>query len=380
MDRPTTPHGTAVQLADGLPVEIRDRNGHVHAHLEWADRALVTASFPTCAAADGPPREETTVVLGATGEGAIEHPIFGRSHRVCHCRDNDHDLVHVATCGAVDWARPAHIPPLDRPGALPPGAGTAILNLIALCAQRAGVERLRYAGPYPTAALWASLGQCFRPLAGAGEDAFVAGGLDRAVRGDMSAVAVDFAPAPFDRIWHGPRVAVQLRERLDRVSIDGDAYAHGAGVRRLVAADGGWAAEVWFGDAPWARRGRFDVAGNPLEGPLPLPALDSPVLGQELPSEIRTALADLIAELVPAPLAEAARDELAEATVAWGDAGARAARDDGAVILVHCLLWDRLAPRGLGRVALALAEALAPVIAARAQRALADQAHAAYEA
>jgi hypothetical protein len=35
---------------------------------------------------------------------------------------------------------------------------------------------------------------------------------------------------------------------------------------------------------------------------------------------------------------------------------------------VHAALWDRIAPLGLGRLALALAEALAPVIAAEVTR------------
>ncbi|HZJ64611.1 MAG TPA: hypothetical protein VFD36_13930 [Kofleriaceae bacterium] len=35
---------------------------------------------------------------------------------------------------------------------------------------------------------------------------------------------------------------------------------------------------------------------------------------------------------------------------------------------MHAALWDRIAPRGLGRLALALAEALAPVVAASVVR------------
>ena len=43
---------------------------------------------------------------------------------------------------------------LAEPARLPLGAGGAVLNVIALLARHAGIAALRYAGPYPTAALW----------------------------------------------------------------------------------------------------------------------------------------------------------------------------------------------------------------------------------
>jgi hypothetical protein len=47
----------------------------------------------------------------------------------------------------------------------------------------------------------------------------------------------------------------------------------------------------------------------------------------------------------------------------WADLGAQAARYENNTFEVHAALWDRLAPHGLTRLALALAEALAPVAA-----------------
>jgi hypothetical protein len=48
----------------------------------------------------------------------------------------------------------------------------------------------------------------------------------------------------------------------------------------------------------------------------------------------------------------------------WADLGARvaAARDD--TFSVHAALWDAIAPLGMPRLAAAIAEALAPVVAA----------------
>ena len=76
--------------------------------------------------------------------------------------DADHHSWHPLTwMGAVDWAVPRTIPPILAPSVLRAGAGTMILNVLATRARDAGVHRLRYAGPYPTAALWRSLQRSF---------------------------------------------------------------------------------------------------------------------------------------------------------------------------------------------------------------------------
>jgi hypothetical protein len=79
---------------------------------------------------------------------------------------------------------------------------------------------------------------------------------------------------------------------------------------------------------------------------------------------------------VPAPLADDARVLCAVGPLAWADLGACTARElpggdgdgHGDGFAVHAALWDRIAPFGLGRLALALAEALAPVVAAAVVR------------
>jgi len=48
--------------------------------------------------------------------------------------------------------------------------------------------------------------------------------------------------------------------------------------------------------------------------------------------------------------------------VTWADLGARAARRAPHGYEVHAALWERVAPHGMARLALALAEALAPVV------------------
>jgi len=85
-------------------------------------------------------------------------------------------------------------------------------------------------------------------------------------------------------------------------------------------------------------------------------------IGKPFPPPLRAALAELVAEAVPAPLAADARRVVAERELAWADLGGRLARRTPAGFDVHAILWQRIAPLGLARLALAIVEALAPVV------------------
>jgi len=346
-------HGTRYDLVSGRLVRITDRTGTRHAQLTWN------------AAAD---RLVSLVVHGAVVDGAIRH----------HLMLGEAQTVGDTVMTALDWARPAEIPAIAAPGCLPLGAGAAILNAIAWLARDAGVAALRYAGPYPTAALWRSLGRSFR--CDADEAAFTAGALDRAVRVARDPIPIDFVPAPHERIAI-PGGFVELRDRLERAMIDGIGYEPGGSPARLVdvergelgggdpdGAAGGHRAEIWFGDACYARVATLAADGRVADGPHPIPACASPVIGREFPAPLRDALAELVADAVPAPLADDARALCAAAGIAWADLGARAAAERPGGFAVHAALWDRIAPLGLARLALALAEALAPVVAAAVAR------------
>ena len=58
---------------------------------------------------------------------------------------------------AVEWGRVGDIPTVAEPARIPPGGGTAILNLLSLLAREQGLPRVVYDGPYPTEALFLSL-------------------------------------------------------------------------------------------------------------------------------------------------------------------------------------------------------------------------------
>ncbi|MFN0249871.1 MAG: hypothetical protein ACKV2T_23510 [Kofleriaceae bacterium] len=384
---------------DGRLTEIVDRHGFVHARLEWNGDTLVEL------------RVANAVVRGAI----VDDPLLGRAHEIiAPMAPTTSDAVTsraasahrvLTTMSAVDWSRPTEIPAIAAPGALPPGAGGAIMNVLAILAQRAGVTELRYAGPYPTNALFATLARSFRTTTT--EEEFTSAFLDRAARVARDPMAAVFLPAPHDRVAllaradpaddrdedrHDDRPdgdvdngdeevsvrgIVELRDGIERVTLDGVVYTRGAGIARLVDASvireaqprdvpdartyRGVRAEVWFADEVHARVAAVDARGELVEGPDPIPPCESTVLGTELPRAMVDALGAVIADLVPAGLGAAAANVIAGRTLRWADLGARVAARVGDELHLHAALW-RLAPRGMARVALAIVEALVPIV------------------
>src|SRR5579862_1584172 len=86
----------------------------------------------------------------------VPHPLLGAAHIIEHAGQS------ITAMSVLDWQRPTQIPTIAEPSKLPPGAGGALLNYIAWLAESAGVHALRYAGPYPTPALYRALLRSFR--------------------------------------------------------------------------------------------------------------------------------------------------------------------------------------------------------------------------
>jgi hypothetical protein len=352
MDEEVLPHGTRIRLDQGRLAGVVDRRDHTLATLTWDDGGRAELVIPARPAAPAPAGEDRLLVSGRLHE----HPVLGPAHLIEHQAAPGAPRVPVASMAAIDWARPGRIPAIDDPGELPAGTGSMVLDLTALAASFAELPALRYDGPYPTRALWRSLAQCFHPSGP--EDAFP---------------EVDLAPAPFERVWLDERIWIQLRDRLERVAIDGRDYTAPPAVRRLVpdGDDGGWAAEIWIGDARWHQVARFDVRGELVTGPDDPPALDSSVLDHDFPAPLRAALADLIADTAAPALGDSIRAVVTGTPLRWADTRLDLARAKGDAILVHAVLWDRLAPLGMERLALGLAEAIGPVARRLAQDRLA---------
>src|SRR5438445_215369 len=138
----------------------------------------------------------------------VAHPLLGDAHVI------ERDGCTLTAMSALDWQRPTRIPTVAEPARLPPGAGSALLNEIARRAE------------------------------------FTRDVLGRAMRLASDEIAIDFEPAPHERrdVAHG---WVEVREHLvERAVIDGSSFERDGSPARLL---GDWAAEIWFGDAPYAR-------------------------------------------------------------------------------------------------------------------------------
>lgn len=276
----------------------------------------------------------------------VLHPLLGDAFVIC-----DRAGEPLTAMSALDLDHPHEIPVIAEPAKLPPGAGALLLNRIA---ERAPGP-LRYAGPYPTPALYRALVRSFR--ASADEATFTAGVLDRAIRLARDPVQVEFTPAPHHRV-ENPHGFTELRDGvIERAVVDGISFGEDA-YTRLVAG----AAELWFGPTRYAQIATFAADGTLASGPDPIPPLANELVGVALPPQLTAALAELIAELVPTPLASPARDVIASRTITWADLGARIASRTSTGFAVHAGLWQFIAPTGLAHLAVALADALAPVV------------------
>jgi hypothetical protein len=307
--------------------------------------------------------------------GGAHDPRWGASDLLRHAG------APVSHCAAIDWACVDTIPPLAEPARLPPGAGTAVLNLVAALAEDQHRPALRYRGPYPTEALFLALLESFRWIPGdeapADADplsAFTAGGLR-------------WAPAPHARAFTADGVYVQSRERVEKVVWHGRAYYRPdwQGVERhsshrLHEADGRVQAGLWALGAALECHAVLSPEGAVL-------AITPPAPGVEPPRALPPAVADGLVAVVVAgsapPLAEALRGSAAGLTIGWAPLAEELAVLDGAQARLSARLRRALAERvraaasraeqvRLGFTALAeVAQALGDPLRARAQARLA---------
>ena len=282
-------------------------------------------------------------------------------------------------CAAIDWARVDAIPPLAEPARLPPGGGTAVLNLIAALAADQRRPPLAYHGPYPTEQLFLALLECFRWESAAEETrdplaAFMAGDLR-------------WAPTPHTRAFASDGVYVQSRERIERLAWRGRSYhrAEGQGIERHAThrvhdAGGRVLGSLWALGAPLEDHLVLTPDGTVLAATLPAP-------GDEPARPASAAVAAGITAVVVAgsapPLADSLRAVTAGLSFEWSPlAGDLAVAVDDRVHLSRRLgralaarvagAADRAAQVRLGFAALAdLAHALGDPLRARAQAHLA---------
>ena len=268
-------------------------------------------------------------------------------------------------CGAIDWAAPRFIPPIDRPAAVPSGAGSAILNVLATLAP----GPLRYRGPYNTAALFDALSHSFTVAPGA-RRRFVADVETRALAGTMDVVDVPFTPAPHTWAWPREGVCVERRDGVQRVFVANRAFSPN-GHRRLTRTDAGWRADVVIAGEVWCPVLTLDHAGELVEGPHPVPAVESALVGTALPDEIATVLAEVIASRAPRMLAPMVQRVVDTHTLTWADTADALATTNNDHLQLHAVLGERLTGKSAGTILALLVDALEPLVRRLAQHALA---------
>jgi hypothetical protein len=180
--------------------------------------------------ARGPAGELRAAWIAAPGGGAVgvlpgsaTHPLWGAADSIVRA-DGPDAVAPLTVAGAVDWGAIDHIPALAEPAALPPGAGAALLNLLAALAADQGRGPLRYRGPYPTEQLFWSLLESFRAP---GPDAlarFVAGAESTFAAGAPREAPLDWVPAPHERLRFADGLVVQLRDGVEKVTWAGRVY------------------------------------------------------------------------------------------------------------------------------------------------------------
>jgi hypothetical protein len=301
--------------------------------------------------------------------GADEHPVLGRCDVVA-----DAGGRALAMLSAVQWARPSSIPPLDVPGALPPGAGSCVLNLLAMQARAADITALRYHGPYPSFALFETLRGSFA-VAGeldAARERFTAEVERAAFSGTAIAPAVDFVPDPHEWSWPSPRVCAQHRHGLERVWIDGRAWDRdGQGPRRLRRERDGWAAVFEIDGVVTGVVARFDDAGRAHAEPLARLPIDEDAIGVALPEELAQVLAVVLERDAIAALRPALAELLLGRALVLGDTGFELAIVEGDRIVVHPGLAERAAEIEPARSLPLFAAALRPALLRAAQQRIA---------
>jgi hypothetical protein len=299
--------GTVVGYEAGPPrrrlVQF-DRHGHLIAACHWKlDGSL---GWARCRSADGR-------WIGVE-PGADEHPAWGESDRVWLLDGEEpwSPVEPLSVFRALDWSRLDHIPPLAEPRRLPPGAGSAVLNLLASIMKDQGRARVRYRGPFPSEQLFTSLLESFRydPTQALPLERFLADG------------GLDWLPAPFESHQVAPWVTVQLRQDIDKVVADGVTFyrPEWQGIKRREPRVIRHEAErvvcsLWALGGPLEDRLTLDHSGEILDAP---PARAPEVPPAPLPPVWNSALGDLISRESAPALGPAIVEVLRETPLEWG--------------------------------------------------------------
>jgi hypothetical protein len=242
---------------------------------------------------------------------------------------------------SLDYAGVDRIPALAEPSRLPPGGGTAVLNLIAALAADQGAAPLPYRGPYPTEQLFLALLEAFR------YEARSADPLAEFMRG-----GVDWIPAPAERVFAADGTYVQLRGRVEKVVWRGRPYhrRHWQAIARRTGrcvrdADDGVRCSLWALETVLEDHLLLTADGDVVRALEPSAASDDvrPISACERAGIVCVVSATSAPALGPS--LRAVGDDL---TLEWGPTGIDLIRVEGARVRVTNRLRELIADR-LGR-------------------------------
>jgi len=284
------------------------------------------------------------------------------------------------------------LPPVDDPTCLPAGAGSTVLNVLALLGRDQGKTALRYRGPYPSERLFATLRESFRYSGepGATRERFTRGAEEAAVQLTMAEAPVDWEPSPHERFFPAAHTCVQLREGVEKVYDRGRVYyrpdlSAGAHALRVEqAADGQirYIAGLTILGQPLEDHLVLDTSGEIVERPATPRGWT--VRGRaQLSDEWKAVLARLIAAESTPLLRPALWPVMDELILVWGEVAGELWAEAGNELLLHAgmvvvyrdaLTRVRSAGERLllaARFASELARLIGPLVRTRAQERLA---------
>ena len=336
------PHGTLAgfrEIAGRLHRVVEfDRHGTLLSVLAWADGRLTSARL----------RLPDGGWLAIEPRAATD-PRWGTSDRLV-------SPAGVFThCEAVAWDDVDRIPVLAEPARVPPGGGSAVLNLLATLAADRARPALAYHGPYPTEALFLTLLESFRPEPPAVADplaAFVSG-------------ALTWVPDPHERLFDPAGPLILLRRRVEKVAAAGRVYYrpdwHGVArhaPRRVRDADGRVVCSLWALGEPLEDHLLLAASGDVLEQRVPASPPGSP---RRFSSALaHGVLAVVVASSAP-PLAGALAEAAAGLRFEWGPVRGDLVRAAADTVRVSDRLWTAARARAAavsdrrGRLAVATA-------------------------
>jgi len=362
-------HGALVGYVPGSRRRLLelDRQGRLLAFFAWQSDGRL--GWAKCRSSDG---RWLGIEPGAGHEGA-----WGPSDQIWLLDAGApwRPIEQVTIFAALDYERLDRIPPLADPRRLGPGAGTALLNLLAGLMKDQGAARVRYAGPYPTEQLFTSLLESFRYAADAADP------LER-----FSAGELDWIPAPHERHEVAPGVWVQLRHQVEKVVVSGVPFyrRQWQGIERreprVVRAEGDRiVCSLWALGRSLEERLALTPGGELIERFVAAPDTRPPAPLAPLWS---TALGAVIARESAPPLASAIAEVMSGLALAWGPVPGDLVAFDGARVTISRKLkdaaddWIARGARGPERaeraaaLVLEVARLLAPAVRLRAQQAL----------